>query len=130
MAADSLFVYHIADRRALPTEGSTYTPAGFEREGFVHCSRWSQLPGVARALFAGRDDLVVLEIDTSRLESEVRYEDCYDAGEAFPHVYGPIDRAAIVGTFDVAWPAPGEARFTRTRRPGGSMYWMRKDGLG
>ncbi|MFW6261817.1 MAG: DUF952 domain-containing protein [Spirochaetota bacterium] len=113
MPVPSLNVYHIAERLALPSGDGPYAPAGFEREGFVHCSRWPQLAGVARALFAGRDDLVVLEIDTSRLESEVRYEDCYETGEAFPHVYGPINRSAIVGTLDVAWPVPGEPRFTR-----------------
>ena len=113
MPAPSLHVYHIAERLALSPDHAAYTPAGFEREGFVHCSRWSQLVGVARALFAGRGDLVVLEIDTSRLDAEVRYEDCCDAGQAFPHVYGPINRSAIVGTLDVAWPVPGEPCFTR-----------------
>ncbi len=65
-------------------------------EGFIHCSLPSQLIGVANALYRGREGLVVLCIDAARLRSEVRYEDCYETGQAFPHVYGPLNPDAVI----------------------------------
>lgn len=46
--------------------------------------------------FAGRDDLVLLEIDPARLRAELKYEPAPD-GELFPHVYGPLNIDAVVG---------------------------------
>ena len=58
--------------------------------GYVHCSFEAQVAATAERHYAGRHDLVLLTIDPDRLTSEVRIE----AG--FPHVYGPIDAAAVV----------------------------------
>ncbi len=46
--------------------------------------------------FSGRDDLTLLTIDTSRIKGILVYEDLYDAGEDFPHVYGPLPTATVV----------------------------------
>jgi uncharacterized protein (DUF952 family) len=53
------------------------------------------------------EPLVVVEIDTALLTHELRFEAAapiegggtahLEAGESFPHVYGPIDLAAILG---------------------------------
>lgn len=63
----SLLIYHIAerasffaDRCGVSARGASYAPAGWEREGFVHCSRWSQLQRVAQTFFADRSDLTDL----------------------------------------------------------------------
>ncbi len=112
----SLLIYHIAEREryyAARSDGSPYVPAGAEREGFVHCSRWSQLQRVARTFFADRSDLIVLEIDCGIVDADVRYERALDAPDDYPHVYGPIPGPAIVGRLGVAWPAPGIPRFDR-----------------
>jgi uncharacterized protein (DUF952 family) len=45
--------------------------------------------------------LVLLEIDPSVLQSPVVEEVPDGRGEAFPHVYGPIDVDAVVGVHDV-----------------------------
>ncbi|MGV9272860.1 DUF952 domain-containing protein [Streptomyces griseosporeus] len=72
-----------------------------DEEGFIHCSTRAQLPAVARFLYGsydGPDELVVLVIDTERLDAPVRYEAPAPGAEAFPHVYGPIPVSAVVGT--------------------------------
>ncbi|WP_130012120.1 DUF952 domain-containing protein [Serinicoccus sediminis] len=76
--------------------------AGLAEVGFIHASRPEQLPGVARALYAGvSEPLLVLEIDPAvlaRHEVEVRVEpgDPADPGsEHFPHLYGPLPVAAV-----------------------------------
>lgn len=73
-----------------------YRPSGFEREGFVHCSKREQVVPVANRLFAGRDDLVLLVIDEARLAAEVVRENLEGGDELFPHVYGAIELGAIV----------------------------------
>lgn len=72
-----------------------YQPAGYADEGFVHCSTAEQLTGPLHALFLGRDDLILLTIDEGALGADVIYEDLYEAGQDFPHIYGPVDLAAV-----------------------------------
>ncbi|MFP4550549.1 MAG: DUF952 domain-containing protein [Spirochaetales bacterium] len=54
MASRSSTIYHIAERAEWASDGGPYYPHAFSSDGFVHCSRWSQLPSVCRALFRGR----------------------------------------------------------------------------
>lgn len=68
-----------------------------EEEGFVHASSHDQVEATANRFYADVDQLVLLTIDTERLESEVRWEPpTPDAEELFPHVYGPIPVEAVV----------------------------------
>ena len=80
-----------------PAADDPYAPSSLAAEGFVHCSSPSQVAGTARLLFAGTEDLLLLVIDPRRLgRADVRWEDTYGVGQAFPHVHGPIPRDAIV----------------------------------
>ena len=84
---------------------SSYSPASLASEGFVHCTAGDDLMlQVARSFYADvADELVVLSLDADHVGSEVRWEAPSPApppGSAvteFPHVYGPIDLAAVVG---------------------------------
>lgn len=71
-------------------------------EGFVHCSTEDQIAGTARRFYADVDDLVVLDIDEARLSSPVIVERLGDAPEAFPHIYGPLEIAAVVAVRPVS----------------------------
>ncbi|MFW5729373.1 MAG: DUF952 domain-containing protein [Spirochaetota bacterium] len=113
MSHRSTAIYHIAERSHWEADSGAYTPPGYASEGFVHCSTWVQLPGVARALFAGREDLVVLEIDPAALAAPVVFEDLYDAGDEFPHVYGAVRREAVRAVLELRWPLPGEPAIVR-----------------
>ena len=64
-------------------------------EGFVHCSFAEQLAATATRYFGDLDEVVVLRIDPERLASEVVVEDLAGGGDAFPHVYGPINVDAV-----------------------------------
>lgn len=95
-------IFHIATaadwRRA--TETGTYTTSTIgrtlEEEGFIHASRRDQVQGVFDRYYRGAgEDLVLLTIDPARLaEAEVRVEAVGD--DSYPHIYGPINRAAVV----------------------------------
>lgn len=73
-----------------------YQPAGYADEGFVHCSSAGQLVGTLHKHYLGRGDLVLLKIDRQALSADVISEDLYGRGVEFPHVYGPIELAAVV----------------------------------
>jgi uncharacterized protein (DUF952 family) len=73
-----------------------------EQEGFIHCSLPHQLRGVAEALYADADDLVVLVIDSVRLTDPVRYEAAEAGGEQYPHLYGPLPLDAVMRVVPVS----------------------------
>lgn len=105
-------VFHIATRddweRALAA--GAYRTGSLDTEGFIHCSTEEQVAGTANRLFAGRTDLVLLFIDGDRLGAALQYEQVDDPPDAvFPHVFGPIDLAAVL---DVVALEPGaDGRF-------------------
>ncbi|GAA5148792.1 hypothetical protein GCM10023340_23130 [Nocardioides marinquilinus] len=83
-----------AGRYTTSTRGRTLA-----QEGFIHASRGDQWQGVRERYYADVDEpLVLLVIDTERLTSPVVDEEVPGSGETFPHVYGPIDVDAVVGT--------------------------------
>jgi uncharacterized protein (DUF952 family) len=71
------------------------TAPSLAEEGFIHCTTGAA-EMVATANRHYRDDprpFVVLTLDLDRISSPVRTE---DSRGIYPHVFGPIDRAAIV----------------------------------
>jgi uncharacterized protein (DUF952 family) len=89
--------YHLVPRTdwaaADPTQ--PYQPSAFAREGFVHCTDGAEeVANTANRYFSAFEgDLLALVIDRARLASPVRYE---DPAQVYPHIYGPIERDAIV----------------------------------
>jgi uncharacterized protein (DUF952 family) len=69
-------IFHIATGRdwERATSSGTYTTESLHSDGVISCSSPGQHAAAANHLFAGRIDLVLLLIDTDRLESEVRFE--------------------------------------------------------
>lgn len=94
-------VLHIcaeAEWAAVPA-GGEYRAASLDDAGFIHCSDRGTVHLPADRLYGGRTDLVLLEIDPARLNVELRWEPG-DPGDPstpwFPHLYGPLPRAAVV----------------------------------
>lgn len=73
-----------------------YEAESLRREGFIHCSTRQQVIGVANSAFHGQHGLVLLCIDADLVEAEIRYEDCYETGKEFPHIYGPLNTDAVM----------------------------------
>ncbi|MCA9866938.1 MAG: DUF952 domain-containing protein [Anaerolineae bacterium] len=67
-----------------------------ETEGFIHCSTPQQVLGPANEFYRGRSDLVLLVIDPAQLEARLIYEDSYNSGSVFPHIYGPLNLDAVI----------------------------------
>jgi uncharacterized protein (DUF952 family)/SAM-dependent methyltransferase len=90
-------ILHLAERAAWDRAAldGAYRGDTLDTEGFIHCSYPHQVVRVADALFAGRRDLVLLVIDADRLSAPLRDESFEPGGEAFPHVYGPLEMDAV-----------------------------------
>lgn len=95
-------IYHIAaqEKWFAAQASGLYLAESLSVEGFIHCSTPEQLIGVANDLYAGQEGLVLLEIDPAKIWAEILYEDCYDTGQAFPHIYGPLPVAAVIRVID------------------------------
>ena len=93
-------IYHLAfraDWEAGLTAGEYRAPSLAE-EGFIHASGdEEQMLRVAARLFAGRTDLLALDVDTERLSSDAPViREPARSGEIYPHVYGPINPDAVI----------------------------------
>lgn len=75
-----------------------YTAPSLDKAGFIHCSLNHQIPPVANYNFKGQRGLLILVIDESKLNSKVKYEDLYNEGQDYPHIYGPLNLDAVVKT--------------------------------
>jgi uncharacterized protein (DUF952 family) len=85
-----------AGEYAISTRGVT-----LEQEGFIHASTARQWPVVKDRFYADvTEPLVLLVIDPARLTSELRFEYVPEAGESFPHLYGPLNVTAVIETRD------------------------------
>lgn len=67
-----------------------------EQEGFVHASFAAQVPATSQRFYADVADLLLLTIDESLLTSPLVIEQINGAPEPFPHIYGPLDIAAVI----------------------------------
>lgn len=65
-------------------------------EGFIHCTDGADalIATAERHYREDGRDFLALTVDLDALTSPWRYD---DPGKPYPHIYGPIDRAAIVG---------------------------------
>jgi uncharacterized protein (DUF952 family) len=105
-------IVHITSRKEWEAAqvAGLYRADSLASEGFIHCSRPSQVIRVANERFHGRPDLLLLVIDPERVTAELRFEDCYESGDLFPHIYGPLPQAAVVRVVD--FPAEPDGCFT------------------
>jgi uncharacterized protein (DUF952 family) len=95
-----MIVYHIVLPEAWSAfTGDLYRAASLETEGFIHCSFADQLEGVITRYYSDADSIVVLEIDTDKLMSRLVNEPSTNR-EIYPHIYGPINRAAILSAVE------------------------------
>lgn len=106
-----LTVLHIcpaADWESVP-EGGVYRAgsgsgagSSLDDVGFIHCSDRGTVHLPATNLYAGRADLLLLEIDTAGLD--VRWEaplpDETEHGPWFPHIYEPVPADAVVAVHE------------------------------
>lgn len=77
----------------------TYRADSLDSEGFIHCSRSTQILKVAKRFFDNQKELVLLFIDSEKVQAEIRYEPA-EIGELFPHIYGELNIDAVYQVID------------------------------
>jgi len=100
-------IFHVANgdylREATDTglyRGSTLDRS-LEDEGFIHCSRRDQLQTMVNRWYRDAEHIIVLIIDRERVVSPVIDEPGSD-GQTYPHIYGPLNTDAVIGTRRIA----------------------------
>lgn len=71
------YIYHITTetRWRIARSKGEYSAPSLEEEGFIHCSTMAQVFGVANAFYLDEtDEVLLLELDSERIQAEVRYE--------------------------------------------------------
>lgn len=106
-------LFHIATVDDWSSASDKYTPSQFKTDGFIHCSTANQVKDVAGRLFAGRNDLVILGIDLEKITAPVRYENLEGGKELYPHVYGPLDVAAVISSEPIPTGDDGELEISQ-----------------
>ena len=97
-------IFHIAtladwtDAQASGAYTTSTVGVTLEEEGFLHASRADQWEGVRERYYADvTEPLVRLEIETDLLDVPwVEELPAPTATETFPHIYGPLNPAAVV----------------------------------
>ncbi len=79
-------------------------------DGFIHLSAADQVRETARLYFAGIDDLVLIAVDASRLESALKWE-ISRGGAPFPHLFAPLALADVVAVVPLPLADDGAHQF-------------------
>lgn len=113
-------LFHIVDRDAWSraVAAGEYRPSSLQTEGFVHLSFTDQVAAVADKLYRDDENLCVVEFDPARLAAEIRVEDSYGSGTAYPHHYGPLPSAAAVAVHELTRLPDCDYAFTPRRASG------------
>ena len=90
-------IYHIVlpDSWESQKNNDLYEHDSLAAEGFIHCSYDHQLEAVLGRYYSGAERVFILQIDSALLTSEL-VEEPSTGGEIYPHIYGKINRDAIV----------------------------------
>ena len=124
----SLNILHVTTRKAWidATRLGEYSGPSLKTEGFIHASTISQVLPVADKFYKGQAGLVLLEIDPKRLASEVKWEaptggppPGVPEGDAFPHIYGPINLDAVIQVHNFEPGENGAFSLPASLNPGG-----------
>lgn len=93
-----MLIYHIV----LPEvweefkDKAFYAAESLETEGFIHCSFAEQLDAVLDRYYNNAGDVLILSVEAEKLTSSLISEPSTN-NEIYPHIYGKINRDAIVG---------------------------------
>ena len=78
-------------------------------DGFIHLSSGAQLAATVDKHYPGQAGLVIATVDLTRLGEAVRWEPSR-GGELFPHLYGTLPMAAVLGAGPLERSADGSVK--------------------
>jgi len=92
-----MLIYHIVTPEVWGNfkDADFYEADSLHTEGFIHCSFAAQLETVLQRYYGDTEKVLILEIETEKLASKL-IEESSTNNEIYPHIYGKINREAIV----------------------------------
>jgi uncharacterized protein (DUF952 family) len=112
-------LYKVLSRAALAearAKGRFDGSAADIHDGFIHLSALDQLEGTLAKHFGGRDDLVLLAVDSERLGERLQWEPS-QGGVLFPHLYGPLRLDVFLWEESLELGSDGRHRLSRRALP-------------
>jgi uncharacterized protein (DUF952 family) len=104
-----MLIFKIVPQAEWERPGNLYEGSALDRaDGFLHFSTAAQLPQTLARHYAGRDDLLLLTVDTETLGTALCWEHAPARGEDFPHLYAALPRALVAGTKALTRDAHGD----------------------
>ena len=110
-------IYHLVPQSYYQSQpdNQPYRPETFAQEGFIHCTAGAEmLIEIANTYYRSlTEPLLVLEVDSQQLMALLKFEppihptnqvptkDEPTSDLLFPHIYGPLNREAIVTCFSL-----------------------------
>ncbi len=92
-----MIIYHfVLPETWAKFEGKTsYEAESLAIEGFIHCSFENQIDTVLNRYFSATEKVIILRLESDFLTEKLVIEPSTN-GELYPHIYGKINREAIV----------------------------------
>jgi uncharacterized protein (DUF952 family) len=102
-------IYHLVQPEWWETfaENDYYESVTLSEEKFIHLSTFEQVNGTLANFFKGSKRLFLLHISVEQLTSELIYEDLYNHGSMYPHLYGRLNKDAVVQVQEILLDADG-----------------------
>ncbi|NGP76397.1 DUF952 domain-containing protein [Balneolaceae bacterium YR4-1] len=97
-------IFHVVKKEDWKTQkkDSRYHPETIDTEGFIHCSTGRNIEEVTNRLYSGEDDILLIIINTTLVDPEIRYENCGNSDIKYPHIYGPLNMDAVIDKIELA----------------------------
>jgi uncharacterized protein (DUF952 family) len=101
-------IFHIAKIQQWESakQLQSYRGDTLDTEGFIHCSTLPQVVRTSNKFFVGQTGLLLLWIDSEKVQAEVKYEPA--AGDFYPHIYGPLNVDAVLKVIEFEAGADGK----------------------
>jgi uncharacterized protein (DUF952 family) len=100
---ESEYIYHVTTQEEWEQAkiNGEYKPAGYEQDGFIHCSVEKQVAGVLDRFYKGQTGLIKLKIEKAKVSRPVLFELAVDLDELFPHIYGTLNLDSVVEVINI-----------------------------
>ena len=102
-------LYHIVQPEWWETFANKdyYESETLSEEKFIHLSTLEQVNGTLANFFKGSTRLFLLHLSVEKLESELIFEDLYNHGSMYPHLYGRLNKSAVLRVEELLADADG-----------------------
>lgn len=90
-------IYHVVQKLKWDAalQQGFYQADSLASEGFIHLSTKDQVDGVLERYYKGQNNLLLLQVDETKLTAELKYELAPSVNELFPHLFGRLNIDAV-----------------------------------